>query len=68
VRKHKIFTSSVDGYFRVFDIRKGEITKDFFGEPIISLSLPSDESIAAVSLLNEGIKLFDINASNCLIR
>lgn len=61
-------TSCVDGFIRIFDIRKGEITKDYYQEPIVCLDVGQNDSTLIASFLNSEIKLIDTNISNSFLK
>lgn len=61
-------TRCVDGYLRIFDIRKGEITKDYYKEPIVSLDIGKDDSTLILGSLGFGIRLIDSNSGRKLIK
>jgi hypothetical protein len=46
---------------RIFDIRKGEITKDYYKDPIVSLDIGKDDSTLIVGGLGFGTRLVDSN-------
>lgn len=49
----------MDGYIRIFDIRKGQVTKDYYKDPIVCLDLGQNNSTLLASFLNSGIRLID---------
>ncbi|GAA5906961.1 WD40 repeat domain-containing protein [Sporobolomyces salmoneus] len=54
VKDHLIVAGSVDGFLRTWDLRMGQLYKDFFDQPITSLS-PSktSDSLILLSLLSQ---------------
>ncbi|GAA5960247.1 hypothetical protein JCM3765_002516 [Sporobolomyces pararoseus] len=54
IKDHLIIGSSVDGFLRTWDLRMGELRKDFFDQPITSLSLSkTSNSLILLSLLSQ---------------
>ncbi len=47
-------------------MRKGQLFRDDFGQPINGLSLSQDMKFAIVSLLNSRVVLFDIEAGEVI--
>ncbi|GAA5885606.1 hypothetical protein JCM16303_001479 [Sporobolomyces ruberrimus] len=53
IRDHLIIAGSVDGYLRTWDLRMGQLSKDFFDQPITSLTLSkTSSSLILLSLLS----------------
>ena len=61
-----LYTASVDGCLRVYDIRKGEMIKFDCGVPISSIDVSFDGKIVLVSCLNDTIEMFDIDKEKCV--
>ncbi|VEL09589.1 unnamed protein product [Protopolystoma xenopodis] len=59
VNKWQIVTGSVDRCIRIYDIRKGQLTEDFVGFPITSISLSIDAQCVLVGCQDSTIRLFD---------
>ncbi|KAG0151331.1 hypothetical protein CROQUDRAFT_36884 [Cronartium quercuum f. sp. fusiforme G11] len=59
VRGHEILTGSVDGYVRAYDVRMGQVTQDYFEDPVTSIHLLRDSKTMTVSTLNSNIRLID---------
>jgi len=56
----------MDGLFRTFDIRMGDITIDDFTNPIHSLNISNDKRCALVSLTNNKIKMLERSTGETL--
>ncbi|KAK9478119.1 WD40-repeat-containing domain protein [Lipomyces japonicus] len=56
---YEIITGSVDGYLRVYDIRMGQLTSDYIGHPITSVTQSSDAASILVSTLDSTLRLMD---------
>lgn len=55
VHRLEIIVSSIDGFLRTYDIRKGEVSEDNFREPIHKFALSNDLKMLAVSCTNNHI-------------
>jgi mitogen-activated protein kinase organizer 1 len=66
VTSNKIFSSSLDGCIRSYDIRVGELACYKINIPITSLSMTSDEQCLIASCQDEAIRLIDIDNSDIL--
>jgi len=64
---HKLYTASVDGVFREYDIRNGAILETEFKGPITSFAFTKDYDAAAIGLLNGSVRLIDLMAKNSQI-
>ncbi|GAA5936128.1 hypothetical protein JCM1841_007060 [Sporobolomyces salmonicolor] len=60
IRDHLICAGSVDGNVRTYDLRMGELRADFFDQPVTSLTLTSDASLALVSTLDSTHRMLDL--------
>ncbi|KAG9316583.1 WD40-repeat-containing domain protein [Chiua virens] len=54
-----IIVGSVDGYVRVYDLRKGELRADFVGQPVTSVVPSADATTLLVATLDSHVRLFD---------
>jgi mitogen-activated protein kinase organizer 1 len=63
----EIFTCSVDGCLRAYDLRMGQLRTDHLGVPITSLSLSLCERMILLSCLDGTLKVID-RADGSLIR
>ncbi|KAK7206346.1 nuclear mRNA splicing protein [Myxozyma melibiosi] len=59
IRGTQIITGSVDGFVRVYDLRKGQLQEDLIGHPVTSLQDSTDSATLLVSTLDNTIRLFD---------
>ncbi|KAH9819190.1 WD40-repeat-containing domain protein [Melampsora americana] len=59
VRGSEILTGSVDGFVRAYDVRMGQLTQDYFEDPVTSIHLLNDSKTMTVSTLNSTIRLID---------
>ncbi|KAH0477647.1 MAG: hypothetical protein KVP17_005233 [Porospora cf. gigantea B] len=59
-RGHKLYTGSVDGCARTYDIRKGRLCVDVVDSPITSLALTANDECLLVACLDNTIKLLDL--------
>lgn len=57
VNRYEILVSSIDGYLKTYDIRKGEVTEDYFQESIHKFALSNDLNLLAVSCTNNHVYL-----------
>ena len=57
--QHEILVGSVDGFFRIYDLRMAKMIEDFVGFPVTCASLSSDQQCVLVSSLDSSIRLFD---------
>ena len=56
----------MDGYLRIFDIRKGQIIKDYYKDPIVSLDVAKDNSTLILESIGFGVRLVDSNTGEVL--
>lgn len=63
---NKIYSSSVDGVLRIYDIRKGELTSCAFNCAINSFNISFEEKFIAVSCMDNEIKLFDCSSEKVI--
>ncbi|RKO84259.1 WD40-repeat-containing domain protein [Blyttiomyces helicus] len=56
---HEILTGSVDGYFRIYDIRAGSVIQDRVGHEVTSVCFSGDKNCVLASSLDNTIRLFD---------
>lgn len=61
-----IWTGSVDGCVRCYDVRKGTLTQDTVDEPVVSLSLASAGQLVLVSTSDSTHRLFDAGDGSLL--
>jgi mitogen-activated protein kinase organizer 1 len=54
---HSFYTTSVDGYIRLYDIRQGRVTSCNVGAPIVSMAIADD--CVVVSCLDGTLRLVD---------
>ena len=66
VSDHEILTGSVDGYVRIYDIRKGLLKEDCIGEPVTSVTYSSDGQCVLASTLDSSIRLIDKDTGSVL--
>jgi len=66
VSQHEILTGSVDGYTRLYDLRKGRLTEDCIGEPITSVTFTNDSQCVLVSSLDSKVRLMDKDSGGAL--
>lgn len=64
----EIFTGSVDGAVRHYDVRKGRLTVDELMQPVGSLSLSNDAQCLLVSTLDSSIRLIERASGDELAR
>lgn len=57
VSAHQIFSGSVDGCIRTYDVRMGCLTTDNLHHPITSLALSNDKNCILVSCLDSHLRL-----------
>ncbi|CCG84942.1 protein of unknown function [Taphrina deformans PYCC 5710] len=65
--RHQIITGSGDGRIRTYDLRKGLMTVDVIGHPVVSLQPANDGQTVLVSTLDSKVRLFD-NANGGLLQ
>ncbi|KAI9355109.1 WD40-repeat-containing domain protein [Zopfochytrium polystomum] len=63
---HQIVAGSVDGHFRLYDIRLGKCTADNVGHPVTSAVLSNDKNCVLASSLDSTLRLFDIENGELL--
>jgi mitogen-activated protein kinase organizer 1 len=63
---YEILTSSIDGYVRIYDIRKGKLYVDKISESISFSKFSVDKKTYSISSLNSKIYLIDNNDGNLL--
>ncbi|XP_022184727.2 WD repeat domain-containing protein 83 [Nilaparvata lugens] len=66
VTNEEILTSSLDCSVRFYDIRKGQITEDFVGEPVTCVNFTRDGQCILVSATDSVIRLFDKTSGELL--
>lgn len=59
VTSHEILTSSVDHHVRRYDVRCGQMTSDFIGSPVTSISLTRDAQCILTATLDDTLRLID---------
>lgn len=55
----EIIASSVDGFVRRYDIRKGQLTADCIGMPVVSLAVSRDNNCVLTGCLDGTVRLFE---------
>lgn len=55
----EIIASSVDGFVRRYDIRKGQLLADCIGMPIVSLTVSRDNNCVLTGCLDSVVRLFE---------
>ncbi|OLL21790.1 WD repeat domain-containing protein 83 [Neolecta irregularis DAH-3] len=63
---HELVTGSVDGKLRTYDLRMGQLTTDFIGQPITCLKQSSDSKTLLIATLNSQLRLFDKSTGGLL--
>jgi mitogen-activated protein kinase organizer 1 len=66
-RPAEIWTGSVDGRVRAYDLRMGKLSTDVVGEPVTSLDATMDGSGILVGTLDGKVRLMDRNSGGCLM-
>lgn len=66
VRGSLIVTASVDGHTRVYDVRQGEMRKDYFENPVVSVDVSQDGSLSLVATLDSKLRLMDLENGTLL--
>lgn len=69
IHEHRIFTASVDGRLRTYDLRKGCLTTDPVDDaraPLTSVTVLQDGEAALVSTLRSQIHLVDLHQSSAV--
>ena len=61
-----ILSGSVDGHFRTYDLRMGEVQADYLGHPITSVVPTADSTTALVSTLDSHVRLMDLKTEGVL--
>eukprot|EP00531_Pseudo-nitzschia_arenysensis_P015871 CAMPEP_0116156916 /NCGR_PEP_ID=MMETSP0329-20121206/23075_1 /TAXON_ID=697910 /ORGANISM="Pseudo-nitzschia arenysensis, Strain B593" /LENGTH=369 /DNA_ID=CAMNT_0003654007 /DNA_START=102 /DNA_END=1211 /DNA_ORIENTATION=- len=61
-----IYTASVDGKVRTYDLRKGQLQSDDVGSPITSMAVTKDGNCLVVSCLDGTIRLMEIATGELL--
>jgi mitogen-activated protein kinase organizer 1 len=59
ITDHEIFTGSIDGCVRNYDIRAGRLRTDHLGNPVTSVALSNDKNCILASCLDATIRLID---------
>ncbi|KAI5786467.1 WD40-repeat-containing domain protein [Peziza echinospora] len=62
----EIFTGSVDGSLRTYDIRMGSICTDLIGHSITCVTVTTDTNAILLSTLDSHLRLFDKTTGACL--
>lgn len=66
IHKWQLLSSSLDGYIRRYDIRKGLMTEDYVGQPVTSFSVTQDGQCGLCSFQDSVIRLFDLGTGELL--
>ncbi|CAO1629898.1 unnamed protein product [Parajaminaea phylloscopi] len=66
IRGHDVWTGSVDGVVRRYDVRKGSLTEDTVDEPIVSLHASASSNLLLVSTSVSKHRLFDTSDGSLL--
>lgn len=69
IYNHKIFTASVDGKLRTYDLRMGTLATDPVGEsnaPLTSVKVLEDGEAALVASLDSKIRLIDLHENSAV--
>ncbi|KAG8788123.1 hypothetical protein FRC15_006087 [Serendipita sp. 397] len=66
VGTQEIVSGSVDGHFRTYDLRKGQLTSDYLGHPVTSIVPTKDLQTLLVTTLDGKIRLMDRKTGQCL--
>uniref|UniRef100_A0A7S0IYN5 Anaphase-promoting complex subunit 4 WD40 domain-containing protein n=1 Tax=Calcidiscus leptoporus TaxID=127549 RepID=A0A7S0IYN5_9EUKA len=66
VGQHEIFTSSVDGVLRCYDLRAGLLSCDAVGVVLTHVALSQDGNCALVASLDSTLRLFDKSTGQLL--
>eukprot|EP01095_Lingulamoeba_sp_RSL-Kostka_P006794 TRINITY_DN2150_c0_g1_i1.p1 TRINITY_DN2150_c0_g1~~TRINITY_DN2150_c0_g1_i1.p1 ORF type:complete len:304 (-),score=51.23 TRINITY_DN2150_c0_g1_i1:237-1148(-) len=61
-----IYTGSVDGCLRCYDIRKGKLKTDYLHQPISSISLSRDGNCILTTCLDQTLRLLDKHSGELL--
>ncbi|CAL8096183.1 unnamed protein product [Calicophoron daubneyi] len=64
----QIITGSVDRCVRIYDIRRGEMTEDYVGHPVTSVSMTNDCQCVLVGTQDSTLRLFDALTGELLNR
>jgi len=56
---NEIIASSVDGFIRRYDLRKGQLTADCVGTPVVSLQLSRDYNCMLAGCMDGVVRLFE---------
>ena len=59
IRDKSIYTGSIDGKIRHYDLRNGSLTTDDFFNPVVSLDTTQDQNQVIGSCLDNRIRLLD---------
>jgi mitogen-activated protein kinase organizer 1 len=62
----EIIAGSVDGFIRVYDVRKSSIVIDRIGQPVTSVRLSNDKNCLLTSTLDSSIRLLDKESGEVL--
>ncbi|EJT98009.1 nuclear mRNA splicing protein [Dacryopinax primogenitus] len=66
VASHMIYTGSVDGHVRTYDMRKGELRADYLGYPVTSVLPTADLQTVLATILDSKVILLDDSAGTAL--
>lgn len=61
IGQEEIWTVSVDGSLRTYDLRMGQLRTDHTGQPLTSLSISKDERMALLSCLDSKLRIIDLS-------
>ena len=61
-----LYTASIDGRIRTYDIRKGKLITDHVMESLTNISISIDKNCILVSCLDNSLKLFDTSSGELL--
>ncbi|EPQ31770.1 uncharacterized protein PFL1_01102 [Pseudozyma flocculosa PF-1] len=62
----RIYTGSVDGHVRTYDLRSGQLSSDLVDVPISSIRPSRNETSLLVASLDSTVRLFDTETGECL--
>ena len=66
VRGHEIFSASVDGCVRSYDVRMGKLRTDHIHHPITSLNISHDGNCVLLGCLDSALRLLDKDSGELL--
>lgn len=66
VNEFEILVSSLDGCIRRYDLRKGEVTCDDFGEPVVYMAQTKDTKCTLVACSDNVLRLLDNDNADTL--